>query len=284
MNYRSAATKHFFHTFPVVIALMFGFGSYISGDWSFGGFATYMAFFGLAEVIFQLYVPDLPVVQKVLDEEYRRKRDEIRSAEILKQRDEVGCGIGYANFDTHPFYRACELEAEVQAHIDSLSSEMASVLSDVMPKIRAIVRSIYRLSSDRRKMDFIISNQSEKGLIAQIADLKAKLEPKEGGPPVPDSLKAVYLQRIQLLETRIAKRSDLERRREMIGPQLETLVETLQLVRDQVMVPFGETRVRVDVDAIVRESIATEGSLGDVMQAVLDAEEAKAELEMHGRS
>jgi len=86
------------------------------------------------------------------------------------------------------------------------------------------------------------------------------------------------------MEARIAKRAELENRLAMIGPQLETLVETLQLVRDQVMVPFGETRVRVDVDAIVRDSLATEGSLGDVMQAVLDAEEAKAELDQYGRS
>ena len=284
MSYRAAATKHLFHTFPLILFSIYGIGGFVSGEWSFGKFVTYMVFLGLAETLFQLYVPDLPVVRKILDAESRTKRDLARRAEIEKNREEVGCDPHHPNFTMHPYYRACLMEEEVQGHLDGLSQDMASVVSDVMPKVRAIVRSIYRLSLDRRKIEFILSNQSETGLLSTIDELNGKMTPKEGDPPISETLRAVYRQRIQLMEARIAKRAELENRLAMIGPQLETLVETLRLVRDQVMVPFGETRVRVDVDAIVRDSLATEGSLGDVMQAVLDAEEAKAELDQYGRS
>lgn len=288
MNYRAAATFHQFHYIPLLILSVFGVGGWTSGEWSFGRFLTYMACVGVCELLFQLYAPDSAVVRKVLDAEARDRRDKLRKAAIQKELEEVGIFDNGYHYNTqaqvHPYARATELEAEVQAYIDGLSAEMAAILSDVMPKVRAIVRSIYRLATDKRKMDLTLGRESEESLRGKIAEIQAKMITEEGKPPVPESLLTVYKQRIALLEGRIARRADLERRMAMIGPQLETLVETLQLVRDQVMVPMGETRVRVDVDAIVRDSIATEGSLGDVMQAVLDAEEARAELDMHEAS
>lgn len=287
MNYRAAATFHLFHYVPLIILSAFGFGGLASGEWSFGRFLTYMACVGVCELFFQLYAPDSPAVQRVLDAESRERRDKLRKVTLQKELEEVGSfnhpGDPFRNL-THPYARATEIEGEVQTYIDGLSAEMAGILSDVMPKVRAIVRSIYRLALDYRKIDLILGRDSESSLQALIAGIQAKMVTEEGKPPVPESLMVVYKQRIALLEGRIAKRGELERRKEMIGPQLETLVETLQLVRDQVMLPMGETRVRVDVDAIVRDSIATEGSLGDVMQAVLDAEEARAELDMHEAS
>ncbi len=237
-----------------------------------------------AVVLATLETNGVPVADIFEDAEARERRDKLRKVSIQAEFEEIGCHLDRFSPRMHPYARATELEREVQDYIDGLSPEMAGILSDVMPKVRAIVRSIYRLALDQRKIDLILGRDDEISLRNLIAEIQKKMVTEEGKPPVPESLMVVYKQRIALIEGRIAKRGELERRKEMIGPQLETLVETLQLVRDQVMLPMGETRVRVDVDAIVRDSIATEGSLGDVMQAVLDAEEARAELDMHEAS
>lgn len=223
----------------------------------------------LAEFIFQLFAPNIQFFRDELDGLRKAEKEENQRRNQQEEINSLGLisGMGYKDL--------LWVQWDIRNHIAGQPLEVQLALIDVAPRVAKLVKTYYRLALQKKDLLQFLDKSDEKNLFKMCEELKRNLtEPK------PDPVLQMDRKRLALLEARLDRVTLVRDQIPILDSQLETLKESLLLIRDQVLAPSGVVKVRVDVDEILR-SVGENTGLEDITAALADVEDTELEIKTY---
>lgn len=265
--YRLAATKHPYHLIPLFLGFLWCCAASYFGDG-----ATDWTILLAAESIYQIFAPDFAFFKNATDLELNRLRSEAAS----QAKYEAGDAI--EDYQVRERYRGLVgLELRIREHLAKQPPELAA-LTDIGPLASNLLRNFLRLAKAYSGIRTFLHGADPKSIESVLDQLRKRQLPNEDGTyDLAAGLRQAEANRIAVLEARFRKIEEVRDREPEISTQLASLEDSLQLMHDQLLAPSEESRIRIDVQNVLK-SIRENGST-EVASALLDAEDADAEME-----
>jgi DNA-binding transcriptional MerR regulator len=265
MSLRRYATLHPYHAIPALASILWCAIAILRGS-----FAIDLTLVVFAELIYQLFSPDLKFVR----EGAARLEQEKREKERLEAIDSAERSL--RNFDMITKYRTMvDLENEIRGHIQNQPPEVQEILGEVLTKSSSILRSFLRVGRSLSDIRIFLDRTSEERMGLTLVDL----ENRRNDPATPEAVKAMIGKRILVLKTRLERVQHIKGLKPMLEAQLGALEEALALVRDQVLAPATPAKVRVDVDSILVS--IEDNTAQEILDALHDVEDSVAEQQAY---